>query len=156
MQSQTRRFLIIGGIVLAMVLIVVVTTLVSRKDPYQSTCTTFIKYVAAQDASKSYAMFSANARTNGGSEEQWSAIVKSWYNYYFKAVPKLIETSNLTRAATNDTPNPSERKELQYELNAPASKVLVNCYVVKSGSTYQIDAYATAPAATANTQSTAQ
>jgi len=152
MQSQFRRYLIIGGMVGALVLIVASFTLLSRHDSYQSTCTKFMGYIKESDSKKTYAMFSKDARENG-TQPQWANLMKGWYNYFFKASATLTSTNDLTPASTDTNKKPTPRKELNYTVNGPASSIRVNCYVVKGDSGYQIDSFNIGPNTTTGGES---
>ncbi|HSW66017.1 MAG TPA: hypothetical protein VLI54_02680 [Bacillota bacterium] len=144
MQSQFRRYLIIGGMVGALVLIVVSFTLISRHDSYESTCTKFMAYIKKSDSKSTYAMFSANAQQTGN-QAAWSNLMKGWYNYFFKANATLTSTNDLTPAASDTNKHPTPRKELNYTVDGPASSIRVNCYVIKGDKGFQIDAFNIGP-----------
>lgn len=144
MQSQSRRVLVIGGMIAVFLLIVVSFTLLARHDSYQSTCTKFMSYIEKQDANKSYAMFSEKARKTGNIPA-WSKLIKGWINYFYKASPSLVSINDLTPKATDTNKHPAPRKEVNYIVNGPASSIRVNCYVVKTDKGYQIDGFTIGP-----------
>ncbi len=153
MMSQSRRFIIIGGMLGALVLIVVSFTLLSSRNSYESTCNKFIGYVVASDSRKTYAMFSTSARALG-SQTEWDHIIKGWYNYFYKGKATLNNTLDLTPKATDSNKKPTPRQELVYTVNAPGSIIKASCYVIKTSDGFKVDSFNIGPNGTGNNNET--
>jgi ABC-type antimicrobial peptide transport system permease subunit len=131
-----RKWLVIGGLVLAIVLLVVVTTLTKGSSP--SACLQLLQYVEKNDATKSWKLFSTNAQAQLTFSD-WSADVQSMNNLFGGATPKLQTRNSIT--STGGASNKPNIEEI-YIIDHNGSKFTATCTLIPTKSSYTVDTFA--------------
>lgn len=145
MQSNFRRYLVLGGVGLALLLIIVFTlSLGGGKGSAESTCNKFIDYIIAQDAENSYAMFSANPQREM-TRESWKKTMQVMQPSHYEATYKLESTNDLTPESSSEDPEPATLLQLNYTVSSPPITVDASCHVIDTDDGLKIDAYTISP-----------
>lgn len=133
-----KRLLVLGGLVVVIGLLVVLTRggLGGEKT---TVCQSFLTAVQANDAKKSYGMFSDRAQ---GTLElgDWEKQVPIYRTAYGQQKPELIGDANNT-SLTSTAANLTE----QYIMTNGENKYTATCYLQRTGNSYSIEGFASEP-----------
>jgi hypothetical protein len=142
---QSRRYIILGGGALVVLLVLLIFTLGKKVTggSYESTCNKFIGYIIAQDAAKSYDLFSAGPQRSL-TREDWKLKMQAMQPSHFKATYSLVSTNDLTPPKQGGT-KPTPRFQLNYLVKSPPIEADTSCYVIKASDGYKIDGYTMSP-----------
>lgn len=153
MQSQSRRYIILG-IVALLVVFVLIFTFKGRGvigKSYESTCNQFIDHIITQDAQKSYALFSNSAQRNL-TRDQWKEKMTSMQPYHYKAEYTLESTNELSAPQAESQGDSTPTVQLNYivssppyEASDPPIQVNVSCTATETADGVKIDGYTMAP-----------
>ena len=138
--------LLISIIVLGIILLGVGATLLTGagSDPYKKTCDTFIKGVINKETTRTYGMFSANAR-QAESAQSWSEKVVS-LEYVYKGGKLTLDDKTDTQNVNDPEAAKAATKtyQLNYTLTSPAATSAIQCTVTQAGDKYVVDGFGTA------------
>jgi hypothetical protein len=144
MQSQSRRYIILGGAALVVLLFLFFMLSGSKKGNAESVCNQFIDYVIAQDAEKTYDMFS-EAPQRQLTRDKWKETMVGMQPAHYKATYELSSTNDLTPEKSAEVKDPAQRLQLNYIVSSPPISVDVSCSVLDTDEGLKVDAYTMSP-----------
>lgn len=137
----SRRLVIIGVIVGALVLVAVIATLFSGggRSSYRGTCEDVLQLVIDKKYDESYTLLSSGI-TASDSKDSWRSKMIGLANVYYNGEPTFIEETPVQ----NYEGDPAEVKRalLRFELKNPVATSDISCYIRDDGNgTVQVDGF---------------